>query len=87
MKAQPAEKESAVFLQDLLALNWDINFQALSTPTFDAAINVGRLYTCAAKRNGYCNRARTPAHQAPVTTSDAAPSARICTRSNEDHLG
>jgi peptide/nickel transport system substrate-binding protein len=53
--AEPAEKESAVFLKDLLALNWDINFQSLSTPTFDAATNLGRLYTCAAKRNGYCN--------------------------------
>ncbi|WP_424532967.1 ABC transporter substrate-binding protein [Sphaerisporangium viridialbum] len=55
VKAEPAEKESAVFLKDLLAMNWDINFQSLSTPTFDAATNLGRLYTCAAKRNGYCN--------------------------------
>ena len=49
------EKEQAVFTQDLLALNWDINFQQLTTPTFDAASNLGRLYPCAAKRNGYCN--------------------------------
>ena len=55
VKAEPTEKESAVFLEDLLALNWDINFQALSTATFDAATNVGRLYTCAANRTGYCN--------------------------------
>jgi peptide/nickel transport system substrate-binding protein len=54
---EPVEKESAVFTQDLLALNWDVNFQALSTPTYDAATNVGRLYTCAANRNGYCNPA------------------------------
>lgn len=55
VQVEPAEKESAVFLEDLLAMRWDINFQSLSTPTFDAATNLGRLYTCAAKRNGYCN--------------------------------
>ncbi|MEU7837897.1 ABC transporter substrate-binding protein [Nonomuraea sp. NPDC049129] len=49
------EKEQAVFTKDLLALNWDINFQQLSNPTFDSANTLGRLYPCAAKRNGYCN--------------------------------
>ncbi|MEV5960708.1 ABC transporter substrate-binding protein [Kribbella sp. NPDC051952] len=51
------EKEQAVFTKDLLALNWDINFQQLSNPMLDAANTVGRLYPCAAKRNGYCNPA------------------------------
>ncbi|GAA3650431.1 ABC transporter substrate-binding protein [Nonomuraea antimicrobica] len=50
------EKEKAVFTEDLLALNWDVNFQQLATPTYDAASNLGRLYTCAAKRTGYCNK-------------------------------
>ncbi|MEV0151819.1 MULTISPECIES: ABC transporter substrate-binding protein [unclassified Nonomuraea] len=49
------EKEPAVFTKDLLALNWDVNFQQLSNPTFDSANTLGRLYPCAAKRNGYCN--------------------------------
>lgn len=49
------EKEQAVFIKDLLALNWDINFQQLSNPMLDAANTIGRLYPCAAKRNGYCN--------------------------------
>jgi peptide/nickel transport system substrate-binding protein len=49
------QKEQAVFTKDLLALNWDINFQQLSNPMLDAANTVGRLYPCAAKRNGYCN--------------------------------
>ncbi|GIH15106.1 ABC transporter substrate-binding protein [Rugosimonospora africana] len=49
------EKEQAVFTKDLLALNWDINFQQLSNPMLDAANTIGRLYPCAAKRNGYCN--------------------------------
>jgi peptide/nickel transport system substrate-binding protein len=52
---EPLEKEQAVFTEDLLALNWDVNFQQLATPTYDAASNLGRLYTCAAGRNGYCN--------------------------------
>ncbi|GAA4636719.1 ABC transporter substrate-binding protein [Actinoallomurus vinaceus] len=55
VKVDLLEKEQAVFTKDLLALNWDINFQQLSNPTFDAANTLGRLYTCAAKRNGYCN--------------------------------
>jgi peptide/nickel transport system substrate-binding protein len=55
VQADVLEKEQAVFTKDLLALNWDINFQQLTTPTFDAASNLGRLYPCAAKRNGYCN--------------------------------
>ncbi len=52
---EPQEKEQAVFTEDLLAMNWDINFQQLATPTFDAASNLGRLYTCDAARTGYCN--------------------------------
>ncbi|SEE73322.1 ABC transporter substrate-binding protein [Jiangella alba] len=49
------EKEQAVFTEDLLALNWDINFQQVGAATYDAATNLGRLYPCAAGRNGYCN--------------------------------
>jgi peptide/nickel transport system substrate-binding protein len=55
VQVDPLEKEQAVFTKDLLAMNWDINFQQLTTPTFDAASNLGRLYPCAAGRNGYCN--------------------------------
>ncbi|WP_327581277.1 ABC transporter substrate-binding protein [Nonomuraea sp. NBC_00507] len=55
VKVDLLEKEQAVFTKDLLALNWDINFQQLSNPTFDGANTLGRLYPCAAKRNGYCN--------------------------------
>ncbi|UED87975.1 ABC transporter substrate-binding protein [Streptomyces profundus] len=55
VRVEPLEKEQAVFTDDLLALNWDINFQQLATPTFDAASNLGRLYTCEAARNGYCD--------------------------------
>lgn len=52
---EPIEKEQAVFVEDLLALNWDINIQQLGSQGFDAATNLGRLYTCDANRMGYCN--------------------------------
>lgn len=55
VKVDVMEKEPAVFLDDLLAMNWDINIQSLGAAGFDAATNLGRLYPCAAKRTGYCN--------------------------------
>ncbi|MEV5072584.1 ABC transporter substrate-binding protein [Microbacterium sp. LMI12-1-1.1] len=55
VQVEVLEKEQAVFLEDLLALNWDINIQQLGSAGFDAATNLGRLYTCAANRMGYCN--------------------------------
>jgi peptide/nickel transport system substrate-binding protein len=55
VKAEPKEKEKAVFLEDLLGMRWDINFQSLAIDTGDLASNLGRLYTCAAKRTGYCD--------------------------------
>jgi peptide/nickel transport system substrate-binding protein len=55
VQAEPVEKEPGVWIDDLLALNWDINLQSVSVPSLDAATNVGRLYPCAAERTGYCN--------------------------------
>ena len=55
VKVEVLEKEQAVYTEDLLALNWDINIQQVGTLGLDASYNLGRLYTCAAKRTGYCN--------------------------------
>lgn len=55
VKVEVLEKEAAVFLDDLLALNWDINIQNHGSAGFDAATSIGRLYTCEAARIGYCN--------------------------------
>jgi peptide/nickel transport system substrate-binding protein len=55
VKAEALEKEQAVYTEDLLSLNWDINIQQVGTLGLDASYNLGRLYTCAAKRTGYCN--------------------------------
>lgn len=52
---EPLEKEQAQWVEDLLALNWDMNVAYNVTTTGDANFTVGRLYTCAANRTGYCS--------------------------------
>lgn len=64
------EKEAGVFLDDLLALKWDINIQQLGSAGFDAATNLGRLYTCTAHRTGYCNKKLDALLAAAGSTSD-----------------
>jgi peptide/nickel transport system substrate-binding protein len=71
VKVDPVEKEKSVWLSDLLALNFDINLQALSTPTQDASTNIGRLYTCAAKRTGYCDSQLDALLNKAASTPDA----------------
>ena len=56
IKVQPQEKERATWLKDFGALNWDMNLQTNTTGTGDADFTLNRLYTCAAKRLGYCNK-------------------------------
>jgi len=72
VKVELLEKEQAVFIKDLIALNWDVNFQQLGTAGFDAATNLGRLYPCAAKRNGYCNPKLDQLLAEAAATSDEA---------------
>jgi len=55
VKVDPTIKEKSVYLSDLLGMKWDINLQSLGDATGDADYVLGRLYTCAAKRIGYCN--------------------------------
>jgi peptide/nickel transport system substrate-binding protein len=52
---EPLEKERPQWLQDLNAKNFDLNLQTNTTGTGDADFTLGRLYTCAADRTGYCN--------------------------------
>lgn len=49
------EKERAVWLEDLLALDWDMNFQTNTVRTGDADYTLRRLYVSSANRNGYAN--------------------------------
>lgn len=48
-------KETGAWVEDLLALNWDINLANNVTVTGDANFTIGRLYTCAANRTGTCD--------------------------------
>jgi peptide/nickel transport system substrate-binding protein len=47
------EMESALWLKDLLALNWDMDFQTNGVTTGDADFTLRRLYHSTAKRNGH----------------------------------
>ncbi|GAA2110574.1 ABC transporter substrate-binding protein [Actinomadura alba] len=83
VKVDALEKEQAVFTEDLLALKWDVNFQQLATPTFDAASNLGRLYTCAAKRNGYCDSKLDGLLAAAGSSTDEAERVKLYGRASE----
>ncbi|MFC8801474.1 ABC transporter substrate-binding protein [Promicromonospora sp. NPDC057138] len=72
VKVEPLEKEQAVFLEDLLAMKWDINLQQVGSQGYDAATNLGRLYPCAAGRTGYCNKELDSLLADAEATSDTA---------------
>ena len=60
VKVTPNPKEQAQWVDDLLALNWDMNVAINETITGSANFTIGRLYTCTAGPNqigrmGYCN--------------------------------
>lgn len=58
VKAEIDLQEPAVGTRRLLDLDWDIAIiQPVVTSTGDADYNLGRLYTCAANRTGYCDEA------------------------------
>jgi peptide/nickel transport system substrate-binding protein len=51
----PRGEDQATWLADFTALTWKVDLQTNQTLTGDADYTLGRLYTCAAKRLGYCN--------------------------------
>lgn len=55
VRVEPRQQRPPAFAADLEAMDWDIAVQELATPTFDAAGNLGLLYSCEAGRTGYCN--------------------------------
>jgi len=55
VKVKSVEEERAQWLKDLLALNWDMDFQTNSVITGDSDFALRRLYTSAANRTGYAN--------------------------------
>ena len=55
VNVEPLPKEHGIWLEDLLALNWDMNVQQPSVTTGDADYHLGRLYVGSANRLGYAN--------------------------------
>lgn len=52
---KPRGLDAASWLTEFTALNWDMDVQANQTITGDADYTLNRLYSCEAKRLGYCN--------------------------------
>jgi peptide/nickel transport system substrate-binding protein len=77
VKVVPTEKEKAVYLSDLLGMKWDINLQSLSDATGDADYVLGRLYTCAAARTGFCDHALDSVLAQAGATADPARRAAL----------
>lgn len=55
IKVEPRALDGATWLTEFTALNWDTDVQPNQTATGDADYTLNRLYSCAAKRLGYCN--------------------------------
>ena len=55
VRVENLEQERAQWLENLLALNWDIDFQTNTVRTGDADFTLRRLYTSTANRMGYAN--------------------------------
>ena len=57
IKVKSGEQERATWLDNLIKLNWDMDFQTNAVTTGDADFTLGRLYHSRANRNGYKNEA------------------------------
>jgi len=55
VRVKSQEMERAVWIDNLVKLNWDLDFQTNATTTGDADFTLGRLYHSRANRNGYKN--------------------------------
>jgi peptide/nickel transport system substrate-binding protein len=55
VNVESQEMEQAAWLEKLLALDWDMDFQTNTVRTGDADFTLRRLYTSTANRNGYAN--------------------------------
>jgi peptide/nickel transport system substrate-binding protein len=55
VRIRSQEMERAVWIDNLVKLDWDLDFQTNATTTGDADFTLGRLYHSRANRNGYKN--------------------------------
>lgn len=77
VRVQNLEKERGVWLEDLLALNWDMNFQTNTVRTGDADFTLRRLYVSEANRNGYANEELDKILVEAASTSDQEERERL----------
>ena len=72
VRVENLEKERGLWLEDLVALNWDMNFQTNTVRTGDGDFTLRRLYTTEANRNGYGNPELDEVLVASAATTDQA---------------
>ena len=72
VRVENLEKERSLWLEDLVALNWDMNFQTNTVRTGDADFTLRRLYVSEANRNGYSNAELDKTLINAAATSDQA---------------
>ena len=77
VRVESLEKERGVWLEDLVALNWDMNFQTNTVRTGDADFTLRRLYVTEANRNGYGNEELDRILLAAAAASDPAERAEL----------
>ncbi|MGD9711965.1 MAG: ABC transporter substrate-binding protein [Thermomicrobiales bacterium] len=80
VNVESREMEQAAWLEDLLALEWDMDFQTNTVRTGDADFTLRRLYTTSANRNGYGNEELDEILVSAAASPDQAERAELYAR-------
>lgn len=81
IKVEPMELERAKWLEDFIAVQYDVTMFNNATATGDSDFTLNRLYTCAAaaKRTGYCNEGLDATLLAAAASLDQVERKRLYT--------
>jgi peptide/nickel transport system substrate-binding protein len=83
VRVENMEQERAVWLENLLALNWDMDMQTNTVRTGDADFTLRRLYTSAANRTGYANPELDQILLDALASADQAERAELYAQANK----
>jgi peptide/nickel transport system substrate-binding protein len=83
VRVENMEQERAVWLENLLALNWDMDMQTNTVRTGDADFTLRRLYTSAANRTGYANPELDQLLLDALASADQAERAELYAQANK----
>jgi peptide/nickel transport system substrate-binding protein len=83
VKVKVDEQERAAWLDNLIKLNWDMDFQTNSVTTGDADFTLGRLYHSRANRNGYKNSELDKILDDAAASSDQGKRAELYAQANK----